>query len=857
MKVLTIVSTDLGKPAADKLRSLEAEGLYPRLTLFETVLNSDLLDEQYLQNISPRRRLWSAGIPSNTAQIVEAYLVRNKYDAIVSWGETFGLPLAALFQWSGVNVPHVSIFSWISKPGKARVLKNVQSKIDRVILMSSRQREIVVDQWGVPEDKVVLLRWPVDQKFWTPVSTTGDMICSVGREMRDYGCLIDAMKDLPIPLHIAAGGMTEKKDDGWRKTLGHGLSLPQHITVGKRGFVALRDLYARSRFVVIPLVPTDTDNGATSILEAMAMGKAVICTRTDGQRDVIKEGETGLFVPPRDPVALREAILYLWERPELAAEMGRNGRRQIEQYHSIETWVQQVRDIVQEVVEAKARAIQQAATTPDRIMMGITKSLSALMFQQILTTASTFILMLFLPRYLGPEEYGRLYVAIALSAIFQIFVNYGSSYMVAKNVARAKDQTPYILVETLALRFVFGILSIAAMMLAAAILQYSASVKSILLVYGFGLIVSGSIATFQACYQGHELLKYSSVGTVVERVFVSSASIFALVHGARALQIATIAVVGNVLNLGTLTYFSRRMISFIPKVNWKAAFGQFKEAFPYFLFTVFSTIYYRIDTIMLSKMTKEAVVGQYGGAYRLFESFNFPYLLTVALYPVLSRLWKKEESSHKRAVQKSLEYVILVGVPLSLGVIWFAREIIDLFYGLKEYEPSVILLQILSAGLLFLFVDMLLGTTLMSSDKQKQLMGVSLAAIPLNVVLNLILIPAWQTHTGNGAIGAALATGITEFGIMASALVLLPKGILNAFRLSILFKSLAAGAIMALVLRSLEGGFMNWTMRAAVAGLAYITSLIFFKVFDEEEEIFLKELMVAVPRRVKRMMGVS
>jgi glycosyltransferase involved in cell wall biosynthesis len=98
----------------------------------------------------------------------------------------------------------------------------------------------------------------------------------------------------------------------------------------------LRDLYARSRFVVVPLQPSDTDNGVTVILEAMAMGKPVICSRTRGQVDVIQEGVTGIYVPVGDAGALRKAILTLWNEPLRAQEMGRNARAYVERYHTLE-----------------------------------------------------------------------------------------------------------------------------------------------------------------------------------------------------------------------------------------------------------------------------------------------------------------------------------------------------------------------------------------------------------------------------------------------------------------------------------------------------------------------------------------
>jgi glycosyltransferase involved in cell wall biosynthesis len=71
----------------------------------------------------------------------------------------------------------------------------------------------------------------------------------------------------------------------------------------------------------------------------MAMGRAVICTRTQGQTDVIVDGETGIYVPPHDPAALRSAIEHLLAHPDEAARMGRAGRQRVEELMTLEVYV--------------------------------------------------------------------------------------------------------------------------------------------------------------------------------------------------------------------------------------------------------------------------------------------------------------------------------------------------------------------------------------------------------------------------------------------------------------------------------------------------------------------------------------
>ena len=351
-KTLLLVSRGLGWPAREESRKREAEDRHPRLLPLFDALNADLLDERFLE----RSKSWRSGaykaVNTSIAQILEAFARRNNYDVIFSWAEHLGIPLAGLLMLARSATPHVTIFSWISKPKKARLLKIVHGGIDRMILMSSAQRDFAVRRLHIPAGKVRLLRWPVDEKFWRPMEGAGDTICSVGREMRDYPTLLVALSGSAIPCHIAAGGQLDLgNEDASRRGFE---AAPRHTTIGRLNYAALRDLYARSRFVVIPLLPTDTDNGTTSILEAMAMGKAVICSRVEGQRDVLEDGKTGLFVPPGDPRALREAIEYLWANPTVCREMGRAGRARVEQFHSLDAWIADVRSVVNDVLIERA-----------------------------------------------------------------------------------------------------------------------------------------------------------------------------------------------------------------------------------------------------------------------------------------------------------------------------------------------------------------------------------------------------------------------------------------------------------------------------------------------------------------------
>ncbi len=363
IKTLTLVTgalpkTDIAQEEADKC---------PRASLYERTLNSVMLNERVLSSAPAWRRRLYRFLPFGISEIIEAYFLRRDYDAIIAWGTRPALLFAVMLKLTRTKYPYITLTSWISTPRKAMVLKRVYSHITRMVFWSSVQRDFAVNRLGIPPEKTRLLNKSVDQKFYRPMGVKTDMICSAGREMRDYPTLIEAMRGLDIKCHIAVA-LRGKMYDTVRKVY-ETKYIPVNITVGNLPPLSLRDLYARSRFVVIPLLPTDTDNGVTVIVEAMAMGKAVICSRTEGQTDVMVEGKTGLFVPPGDSKALREAILYLWNNPEIAEEMGREARRRIEQKHTWDAFVNDVRTVVEDALAPKVSTQPEMSESSEKVFI--------------------------------------------------------------------------------------------------------------------------------------------------------------------------------------------------------------------------------------------------------------------------------------------------------------------------------------------------------------------------------------------------------------------------------------------------------------------------------------------------------
>jgi glycosyltransferase involved in cell wall biosynthesis len=89
------------------------------------------------------------------------------------------------------------------------------------------------------------------------------------------------------------------------------------------------------------------------LIEAAASGRAIVATDVPGCREVVRHGENGLLVPPRNPEALAEAIATLLKDPALRARMGARGREIAVQEFSEERMVRETLEVYRELLGPK------------------------------------------------------------------------------------------------------------------------------------------------------------------------------------------------------------------------------------------------------------------------------------------------------------------------------------------------------------------------------------------------------------------------------------------------------------------------------------------------------------------------
>jgi glycosyltransferase involved in cell wall biosynthesis len=111
-------------------------------------------------------------------------------------------------------------------------------------------------------------------------------------------------------------------------------SLSGKLGLGKKFIFAgfCKDIPAILSLLDIVVIPSLTEGLGMAVIEAMAMGKPIVASSVGGIKELLKDGKTALLVPPKDPKALAEKIIYLMTHQNEAKQIGLRAKEESKKY---------------------------------------------------------------------------------------------------------------------------------------------------------------------------------------------------------------------------------------------------------------------------------------------------------------------------------------------------------------------------------------------------------------------------------------------------------------------------------------------------------------------------------------------
>lgn len=391
-------------------------------------------------------------------------------------------------------------------------------------------------------------------------------------------------------------------------------------------------------------------------------------------------------------------------------------------------------------------------------------NLAILLLLNILIKPLYILLDIQVQNAVGPEEYGMFFAVFNFSYLFQVFLDLGINNFNNRSVAQDEGHLykylPALFILKLLLAVGYAILSyVGGDMVGFS--PFQMQMLGWLIVNQFFLSM---LLFLRSNLSGMHHFRVDSLLSVADKLLLSVFLLVLLFGGVMAgpfqvtwlIYAQTTSLALTVLLAGGAVLFYSGKIHF--KSDWATIWQMLKETFPYALFGIFMSIYYRIDGVMIERMLPETgayQAGVYAACYRLLDAANIIGLLFAGLLlPIFSRMLKKEESTIELL---SFSFRVLVGGAVMVAIIlWFYAEplISSLYTESTPYWSDV--LRILFWAFPGVSAVYIYGTLLLAGGQLRIINIITFTTMLLNIGLNLLLIPQFE------ALGATWASIVTQ-----------------------------------------------------------------------------------------------
>ncbi len=423
-----------------------------------------------------------------------------------------------------------------------------------------------------------------------------------------------------------------------------------------------------------------------------------------------------------------------------------------------------------------------------------------------------------LVRTLGPERFGIWTTALAYVGLFSAVTEFGLASAATLKMAAEPEHEAEWLGALAGLRTALaGAATLLAALGVPLVLRAEGSARTVGLVLCLTILAQGSAAllsVFQSRLRGGIGF---GVALLQSALWLAAVGALAALGAGLVAFAAGLAVVSGVVAAAQLALVRPAMTA--PRIAARRrAAPLLRLALPIGLTGVLSTIYYRLDAVLLYRLDDVREAGAYGAAVRVLDPLVLlPVAVMSAFFPVASAAWGRDQARVRRIVQTCLDLLVALAVP-AVATAWvLADPVVRLLFG-ADYARTAEVLPILVLAFAAICLANLAAALAPLAGITWRVVGFAAVGVVVNVGLNLLLIPE------HGGVGAAWATVATEVLTCVLALTagLRVLGLRPA--LGRAAGALAAGALMAGAMLATRG--LGLAPALLVGALVYPAALL-------------------------------
>jgi|GEM_PF-5774067 len=392
-----------------------------------------------------------------------------------------------------------------------------------------------------------------------------------------------------------------------------------------------------------------------------------------------------------------------------------------------------------------------------------------LFLAQAVGRAAGFAYALTLARFLGVEGFGEYSLIFAVVGLFAVVAEGGVTTLMMRDVARDKGLAPHYMGMGLILSVVLGLVAYIALVTTVVLLGYPLEVTHLILLAGLSLILNNVSSVFISIFNAFERMKVPALLSMASSIIIVMTGILLLLAGFGLEATVYAVLIASLIQLFGAGYLATRELAH-PSISSLSRQGVWKflsEALPYGLRALLGIIYFKVDMILLSKMTYFVEVGYYSASYKILEILLAVIaVVNLVLFPLTSSLHVTSKERLRFLFEKYTLYTMVLSLPGLALLLFFARQFLSFLYGV-QFQSATSMLQLLLVGLALMYANAPLSNLVLSSDLQKKVLVLSVITAGSNLGLNLLFIPQFG---GNGAalatIGSELVTTVVFYRLV-------------------------------------------------------------------------------------------
>jgi O-antigen/teichoic acid export membrane protein len=383
-------------------------------------------------------------------------------------------------------------------------------------------------------------------------------------------------------------------------------------------------------------------------------------------------------------------------------------------------------------------------------------NVSWLLAEQAFNMLLSLFVGIYVVRYLGPDNYGKLSYSYSFVGLFAAFAKLGLDRIVIRNLVKGKDSDREIVGTAFVLKLIGSLLTIGLIVIAVFNFSNDPQNRWMTSIISIGLLFDSFEAIdfwFQSKVRSAPMAKARSLQLTISSLL----KLMAIALKLPVIAFACLFAIDYLIKAFTTIWAYWKQDRFISQwlFSFPTAINLMKDSWPLILSAVMVTIYLKIDQVMLGNMVGDREVGKYAAAIRFSEIWYFvPTAICSSVFPAIIQAKQKSEKEYKQRLQQLYDLMAWISLSIAIPMTFVSGYLITTLLGKEYIESAPILALHIWAGL-FVFLGLASNQWLMTENfTQFSFATTSLGALT-NVFLNLYLIPLY------GGIGAALATVIS------------------------------------------------------------------------------------------------